>query len=89
MTATAGALTPTGSGTPAPEIVRAGLSEAQRRTEAVLLLQEHEDVPDAEVLIILQEFEENMAAVDMYLALRTDRLRVGYVRALVARRGGM
>jgi hypothetical protein len=52
----------------------------------VILLQEHEDIPDDDVLAVLQEFEENMAAVDMYLALRTDRLRVGYLKTLIARR---
>jgi hypothetical protein len=64
------------------------MSEAQRRTEAVLLLQEHDDMPDDDVLAVIQEFEENMAAVDMYLALRTDRLRIGYLKNLVARRMG-
>jgi len=67
-------------------MLRAGWTDAQRRTEAVLLLQEHENIPDQDVLAVVAEFEQNLAAVDMYLALRTDRLRVGYIKSLIARR---
>lgn len=79
-----------GSENPEPEVVTAGLSAAQRRTEAVLRL-EHEELSDDDILTLLQEFEDNIEGVDVYLALRNKRVRAQWlknkVRSVRSRKG--
>lgn len=62
-----------------PEVVAAGLTESQRRTEAVLRL-ENEELSDDDMLIVLQLFEDNIEAVDVYLALRKPRVRSQWLK---------
>ena len=68
------------------EIYAAGLSDAQRRTEALLLLQRETDLRDDEVVDIMAEFEGSVAAADTYLAIKRDGLRRMWLMKLVKRR---
>ena len=71
------------------QIHAAGLSEAQRRTEAILQLQAREiDMSDDDLVEILAEFEGNVAAADTYLAIQRDGLRRMYLGRVVKRRKG-
>jgi hypothetical protein len=69
------------------EVYAAGLSEAQRRTEALLQLQTQDsDLRDEDLLEIMAEFEANVAAADTYLAIKRDGLRRMWLTKLVRRR---
>ena len=68
------------------EVYAAGLSEAQRRTEALLQLQGETNLQDDEVVEIMAEFEANVAAADTYLAIKKDGLRRMWLMKLVKRR---
>lgn len=70
----------------APEVV-AGWSDAQRLTEAVLRLQEQENLADDEMLAVLQEFEESSRAVTTYLALKVEHVRLNYLGSIITKRG--
>jgi hypothetical protein len=63
------------------------MSEAQRRTEAILQLQAKEiDMSDDDLVEVLAEFEGNVAAADTYLAIQRDGLRRMYLGKVVKRR---
>jgi hypothetical protein len=65
------------------------LSESQRRTEAILQLQDKEiDLSDEDMVEIVAEFEGNVAAADTYLAIRRDGLRRRWLRMVLERRRG-
>ncbi|WVR09599.1 hypothetical protein IAU60_006671 [Kwoniella sp. DSM 27419] len=69
------------------EVTAAGLSEAQRRTEAVLQLQSQEThMPDEDLLEVMAEFEGNVAAADTYLAIKKEGLRRMWLQKIVKRR---
>ncbi|WWD19786.1 hypothetical protein CI109_104250 [Kwoniella shandongensis] len=69
------------------EVSQAGLSEAQRRTEAILQLQSKEvDMRDEDLVEIMAEFESNVAAADTYLAIRKEGLRRLWLASVVKRR---
>lgn len=64
-----------------------GLSDPQRRTEAILLLQRQEiDMTDEELCEVVAEFEGNVAACDTYLAIRKEGLRRLWLMSLVKKR---
>lgn len=71
----------------APEMAVAGLTEAQRRTEALLQLQLQEsEMRDEDMVEVMAEFEMNVAAADTYLAIKREPLRKMWLANLVKRR---
>lgn len=68
------------------EIHHAGLSDAQRRTQAILQLQQEPDLRDEDTIEVMAEFENNIAAADTYLAVKKDQLRIMYLKTIVQRR---
>ncbi|OWT37541.1 hypothetical protein J008_05032 [Cryptococcus neoformans] len=71
----------------APEMTVAGLTEAQRRTEALLQLQLQEsEMRDEDMVEVMAEFEVNVAAADTYLAIKREPLRKMWLANLVKRR---
>jgi len=67
----------------------AGLSEAQRRTEAILQLQTKEaGMADEDLVEVLEEFETNVAAADTYLAIQRDGLRKLWLGKVIQKRKG-
>ena len=69
------------------EVTSAGLSDAQRRTEAIIQLQMREtDMLDEDMVEVIAEFEANVATADAYLAIKRDPLRKMYLGSLVKRR---
>lgn len=71
----------------APEMTVAGLTEAQRRTEALLQLQLQEtEMRDEDMVEVMAEFEVNVAAADTYLAIKREPLRKMWLTNLVKRR---
>ncbi|KAK8853360.1 hypothetical protein IAR55_004064 [Kwoniella newhampshirensis] len=69
------------------EVSQAGLSEAQRRTEAILQLQSKElDMRDEDLVEVMAEFESSVAAADTYLAIRKEGLRKMWLASVVKRR---
>jgi hypothetical protein len=70
----------------AAEVQYAGLSDAQRRTQAILQLQQESEMRDEEMVEVMAEFENNIAAADTYLAIKKDQLRRMYLRTIVQRR---
>lgn len=69
------------------EIIRAGFTDAQRRTEALLLLQDKETyLGEAGLLEVVSEFESNIASCDTYLAMKVEELRRQWIQRLLARR---
>jgi hypothetical protein len=77
------------SATDKAQIHFAGLNEAQRRTQAILQLQNREtEMPDEDMVEVLAEFESNVAAADTYLAIQKDGLRRMYLGKVIKRRKG-
>lgn len=71
------------------QVQAAGLSEAQRRTEAILQLQEKEvGMADEDLVEILAEFETNVAAADTYLAIQREGLRKLWLGKVIKKRRG-
>lgn len=70
----------------APEIQHAGLSDAQRRTQALLQLQQEQGMRDDELVEVMAEFETSIAAADTYLAIQKDQLRRMWLTNVVQRR---
>ncbi|EIW72187.1 hypothetical protein M231_01839 [Tremella mesenterica] len=69
------------------EVRAAGLSEAQRRTQAILELQAGEkDLTDEEMVDIVSEFSGDIALADCYLALKRSGLRTMFVKKLLGKR---
>ena len=62
------------------------LTEDQRRTQAVIQLQSEADLPEEDMVEVMDEFEVNVAAADMYLATKTPSLRSMWLKRLLARR---
>jgi hypothetical protein len=69
----------------APDPARGELTESQRHTEAVVLLQEHPELGDDDTIALLHEFEVNVRAVDTFLALHKQGLRSKWLANKVAR----
>jgi len=72
--------------TQAAEVQYAGLSDSQRRTQAILQLQQESEMRDEDMVEVMAEFENNIAAADTYLAIKKDQLRRMYLRTIVQRR---
>jgi hypothetical protein len=70
----------------AAEVQHAGLSDSQRRTQALLQLQQESEMRDEDMVEVMAEFENNIAAADTYLAIKKDQLRRMYLRTIVQRR---
>jgi hypothetical protein len=70
----------------APEVQHAGLSDAQRRTQALLQLQQEQGMRDDELVEVMAEFETSIAAADTYLAIQKDQLRRMWLTTVVQRR---
>lgn len=70
----------------AAEVQYAGLSDAQRRTQAILQLQQESEMRDEDMVEVMAEFENNIAAADTYLAIKKEQLRRMYLRTIVQRR---
>jgi len=70
----------------AAEVQYAGLSDSQRRTQAILQLQQESEMRDEDMVEVMAEFENNIAAADTYLAIKKDPLRRMYLRTIVQRR---
>ena len=74
-------------GTMTAEVQAAGLSDAQRRTEALQQLQNREtDLSDEDLIEIMAEFVANVAAADTYLAIKRDGLRRMWLLKLLQKR---
>lgn len=78
----------TGRSTPGPTTTPE-YDAGQRRIEAVRRLQT-EDLSDDDLMIILPDFEQNNAVVEMYLGLHRDQLRLRWLsdKILARRRAG-
>jgi hypothetical protein len=70
----------------APEIQQAGLSDAQRRTQALLQLQQEQGMRDDELVEVITEFQDSIAAVDTYLAIQKDALRRMWLTNVIQQR---
>jgi len=70
----------------AAEVQYAGLSDSQRRTQAILQLQQESEMRDEDMVEVMAEFENNIAAADTYLAIKKDVLRRMYLGTIVQRR---
>ena len=68
------------------EVRVAGLSEAQRRTQAITNLQEETELADEDLVDIVNEFTNNIAQADAYLALKREPLRKLFLAKLIKRR---
>ncbi|OCF34228.1 hypothetical protein I316_04179 [Kwoniella heveanensis BCC8398] len=70
------------------EVLTAGLTEAQRRTEAIIQLQnqENDNMSDQDLVEVMAEFEGNVAAADTYLAIKKEGLRKLWLMKIVKRR---
>ncbi|WVF67279.1 hypothetical protein IAT40_002028 [Kwoniella sp. CBS 6097] len=70
------------------EVITAGLTEAQRRTEAIIQLQnqENDTMSDQDLVEVMAEFEGNVAAADTYLAIKKEGLRKLWLMKIVKRR---
>ncbi|WVQ94878.1 hypothetical protein IAU59_001962 [Kwoniella sp. CBS 9459] len=70
------------------EVITAGLTEAQRRTEAIIQLQtqENDTMSDHDLVEVMAEFEGNVAAADTYLAIKKEGLRKLWLMKIVKRR---
>ncbi|OCF77622.1 hypothetical protein I204_01616 [Kwoniella mangroviensis CBS 8886] len=80
-----------GGGMEIQEITNAGLSESQRLTKAILLLQNQQDMyelKDEDLIEIFNEFENNINSADTYLAITKDHLRKMWLMKILKRRNG-
>nr|XP_019010507.1 uncharacterized protein I206_04977 [Kwoniella pini CBS 10737]OCF49288.1 hypothetical protein I206_04977 [Kwoniella pini CBS 10737] len=67
------------------------LSESQRRTNAIIQLQnqqENLELKDEELIEAIVEFEQNVNAADTFLAIQKDHLRKMWLAKIVKRRMG-
>lgn len=72
------------------ETQQAGMTDQQRRTQALIQLQTTEtDMRDEDLLEVMSEFEENVTAADTYLAIKKESLRRLWLNKLVDKRRGM
>lgn len=69
-----------------PQVQAAGLAEPQRRSAAILMLQEREtDLNDDELLDVITEFELNITSADTYLALSKQAVRKLWLQRIIQR----
>ena len=69
-----------------PQVQAAGLAEPQRRSAAILMLQEREtDLTDDELVDIVTEFELNITSADTYLALSKQAVRKLWLQRIIQR----
>lgn len=68
------------------DVQSAGLSEPQRRSAAILMLQDREtDMADDDLVDIVTEFELNVTSADTYLALSKPGVRKVWLQRLLQR----